>query len=459
MRRSLLTACLFLLAAAPAQAGTLRAGVGRADITPRTGYYMMGWVRSDAVLHGQSTRLFARAIVLQEGAKKVALVAMDVNAISGGVVAQAAEELKSRGFDQSNILVSASHTHAAPSGWYAFSTYNTVFMTVNSPTDYNVAGTLDPQLYSFMVRQLVAAITRADDNVGPARAGWGATKLLGLTQNRSLEAHLADHGIDVTRGQGTVDMDPLGYPDTIDPDVEVLRVDKRIRGRYRPVGIWSTFANHGTVNKFQFDVMNADHHGSATRDVEAALRRTGRVPSSQDVVNVYGNTHEGDQAAGLEHGGPAYADYVGRVEAQHFLTAWQQAGRAMSAAPALDERWTRVCFCGPETSEGKSDSTAVFGLAEFTGSEEGRGPLYDVTGVPFEGRGSPAEDPTQGHKLQVIRESDGSVPKAVPLMALRVGDRLIVSIPGEMTVGMGRRGRAAGLAAAGGERGGRGRGG
>src|SRR5207244_2502915 len=46
-------------------------------------------------------------------------------------------------------------------------------------------------------------------------------------------------------------------------------------------------------------------------------------------------------------------------------------------------------------------------------------------------------------------ESGGSVPTAVPLMALRVGDRLIVSIPGEMTVGMGRRVRAAVVAAAG----------
>src|SRR3954447_15226146 len=111
---------------------------------------MMVWVRSDAVLHGQHTRLFARAIVLQEGTKKVALVGMDVNAISGAIVAQAAEELKARGFSQENILVSASHTHAAPTGWYAFSTYNTVFMTLNSPTDYNVTGSLDPRLYSFM---------------------------------------------------------------------------------------------------------------------------------------------------------------------------------------------------------------------------------------------------------------------------------------------------------------------
>jgi neutral ceramidase len=440
VRRLLLTSLLLLTAAAPAQAGTLRAGVGRADITPRTGYYMMGWVRSDAVLRGQHTRLFARAIVLERDGRKVALVSMDVNGISGGVVTEAARQLAGRGFSEQNILVSASHTHAAPTGWYAFTTYDTVFMTVNSPTDFDVAGTLDPQLYAFMVRQLVTAIRRADDDRGPARAGWGSSRLLGLTQNRSLEAHLADHGLLLEPGQGNAGMDPLGYAHTIDPDVEVLRVDRKLGRRYRPIGIWSTFANHGTVNKFQFDVMNADHHGSATRVTEDTLRAAGHVPAGQDVVDVYGNTDEGDQSAGLFKGGPAYADHVGRVEADHFVSAWREAGRAMSATPALDLRWTRVCFCG---------RTAVFGQAEFTGSEEGRGPLYDVTHQSFEGSTSPVDDPEQGMKRQVVRQSDGAVPKAVPLLAVRVADRMIVSVPGEMTAGMGERVRDAVVAASG----------
>src|SRR5207249_7429641 len=38
-----------------------------------------------------------------------------------------------------------------------------------------------------------------------------------------------------------------------------------------------------------------------------------------------------------------------------------------------------------------------------------------------------------------------SVPKAVPLMAARIDDALIVSVPGEMTVGMGSRVRSAAL--------------
>ena len=50
---------------AAAAAPPLRAGVGRADITPPTGYYMQGWVRSDAKTTGEHTRLWARVIVLK----------------------------------------------------------------------------------------------------------------------------------------------------------------------------------------------------------------------------------------------------------------------------------------------------------------------------------------------------------------------------------------------------------
>ena len=75
---------------------------------------------------------------------------------------------------------------------------------------------------------------------------------------------------------------------------------------------------------------------------EAGRRRLKGVPASQEVVNVYGNTDEGDQSAGLTRSGPADADMVGRVEARAMLSAWRAAGRAMSTTPAIEERWTRV---------------------------------------------------------------------------------------------------------------------
>ncbi|MCW2709799.1 MAG: hypothetical protein JWM22_3641 [Frankiales bacterium] len=429
-------------AASPSQ---LQVGVGRADITSPTGYYMQGWVRSDAVLRGVNTRIEARAIVLKRGSQKLALVAEDLNGIAGGVVKAAALRLANRGFNESNIIVSASHTHAAPSGYYPYNTYNTVFMTPSTLTQQNVTGALDPQLYSFEVRQLVLAIQRADDDLAPGKVGWATTTLLGLTANRSLEAHLRDYGIVKGYGQGKVSDDPKGYADTIDPEVQVMRVDKDGVG---PVGIWSTFADHGTVNKYQFGFYNADHHGAATRLVEQRIRQLGHTPASQDIVNAYGNTDEGDQSAGLTRSGPAAADYVGRVEADAMMKAWEQAGKHLTSSPTLATRWTRMCFCGQETAGGPVSKTATPGLPLFTGSEEGRGPLYDITKVPFEGVSSPTTDPldpAQGDKVVVPTGmfSPGSTPPAVPLTVAQVGDHLIATIPGEMTVDMGRRVRGA----------------
>jgi hypothetical protein len=446
-RLALLAVPLVALLAAPhaASAGTLTAGAGRADATPPTGYFGMGYVRGDMILRGQHTRLFFRALVLERDGRKLALVSADLGSIAGGMVVEAAERLKDRGFSEGNIVVSASHTHSAPTGYFNFSTYNTVFMTAETPTDQNVAGERDPQLYAFMVRQLTEAIRRADDDRAPAAAAWSSRQLPGVTKNRSIEAHLHNHGIVRALGEGRAEEDPLGVIHTIDPDVHVLRVDK-VRGRRRiPIGMWSTFANHGTVNPHTFTVYNADHHGSATRVAEQRMRRLGRVPRGQEVVNAFGNGDEGDMSSALDRRGPAWADEVGRREADAMVDAWREAGRSLSREPALDVRWTRVCFCGQETEGGEVDDEAVVGLPLFTGSEEGRGPLHDKTGVPFEDRRSPAPDPHQGYKVQVVRGTD--VPQAVPLLVARIGDRVMGSIPGEMTIGMGQRVKEALLAA------------
>jgi hypothetical protein len=514
-------ASTLLRGAPPAQADTLRAGVARADITPPTGYYFMGWVRSDGVGNGVHTRLYARAIVLKLGARKLALVSEDLNGIPGGVLKAAADADHDIGFSERNVLDSASHTHAGPSQFYNFGSYDTVFMTDSTPTRQNVSGALDPQLYAFEVHQLALAIRHADDDLGPARVGWGATRLTGLTQNRSLEAHLANYGIIEPFGTGTPSQDPGGADHTIDPAVDVLRVDKLLtvparpaarrrpcpprrkrrpaargrRGRaraatararpkarprrrcararkrrrprrprrpaarrpsapttarrYVPVAMWSQFADHGTVNKYTFGYYNADHHGAAIRVTEAALRRAGGAPATEDVVNAYGNSDEGDMTAGIAHSGPADADWVGRQEASAMLAAWRQAGTSMTDRPQLDERWTRTCFCGQLVTGGAVDSQPVFGVPQLTGSEEGRGPLYDNTHVPFEGVTSPTEDPVQGDKVPTARPPALNVPRAAPMMVLRVGDRLVVSVPGEMTVGMGERVRAAVLSASG----------
>ncbi|MCW3040332.1 MAG: hypothetical protein JWM31_2237, partial [Solirubrobacterales bacterium] len=435
--------------------GALRAGAGQADITPpQTGYFLGGWTRADRLALGQSTRLYANALVLQRGTRKVALVAAELFAVPAGFQEDVARRVADLGYDRTSILLAASHTHSAPGGYANNPTYNTAApspQTIQNPQSF--VEFFDPkppdrQLYTFLVDQTAAAIRRADADRAPAAAGWAQTRLTGLTQNRSIEAHLADHGIHVATGTGTAAMDPLGVDDTIDPEVDVLRVDKLVRSTahptrpvHVPIGAYSNFADHGTVVKSQTQVYSGDHHASAWRVfVDRVRRATPSLPRRQTVVNVYPNGAEGDQTAGLTHTGISGALKVGSVEAAKMFEAWQQAGKHLSRTPALDVRWTRACFCGRQTATGQVDSKGVEGLGFLTGSEEGRGPLYDLTHVSFEGRTSPVPDPVQGDKVQI---PVGSPPAAVPVSLVRIGDGVLAAVPGEPTKQVGVRIRAA----------------
>ena len=451
----LATLCALALSAASAQAASgpkLRAGVGRADITPPTGYPLGGFVRADRTGNGVHTRLYATAMVLKRGPQRVALVSIDLFAVPGGMAKEAA---KRAGFGESEVLMSASHTHGGPSGFANFTTYNTVAPspeTIGDPTtfsDFFTGLPTDVQLYSFLVRRIASAIREARRDLAPAAAGWGRARRTAITRNRSVEAHLAEHGLTLDRGQGDAQMDPRGPLHTIDPAIDVLRVDhvKRRPGRVKRVALggWSMFANHGTVNPSTYEVYHQDHHGPANRTFEALVRKRGHVPRGRLVVNVYGNGNAGDQSAGLDGQGPEVADRVGRTEGRAMFAAWRSAGKRLSRRPDLDLRWTRVCFCGQQTSAGEAVADdPLIGVPFLTGSEEERGPLFDITGVPFEGLRSPTGFESQGHKIGAPGAvNENSAPDAVPLMVIRVGDRAIATMPGEPTVEVGRRvGRA-----------------
>jgi hypothetical protein len=453
-----LLACAAALAApALAQAAPppISAGVGRADITPPTGYALGGWTRADRIGTGVQSRLSASAVVLKSGHRKVALVSVDLFMSPGGLIADAARTA-GHGFSQRNVLVGATHTHSGPSRFANFSTLNTLAPSIETVTDpityysFFDPGPPDPQLYTFLVKRIAVALERANRNVGPAAVAWGTKDLLGVTDNRSLEAHLADHGIIEDPGQGSVDQDPDGYRHTIDPAVSVLRVDRvEPDGSRVPLGAFSTFADHGTVNSADYQVYTQDHFGPAIRYFEARMRRAGDVPKREPVLNIFANSDEGDQTAGFDGRGPIAAERVGRAEGKAMFSAWLRAGRELSETPKVALRWTRTCFCGQQTSDGRVADSPVAGIPFLTGSEENRGPLFDVTHVSFEGMRSPttAYGEAQGHKEGIVLSTD-SYPSAVPLFVLRVADRLLITEPGEASVETGRRTRAAVMAAA-----------
>lgn len=446
----------FAGSASAAPVAKLRAGAGQADITPpQTGYPFGGWIRADRVARGQSTRLFANTLVLERGSKKIALVAVELFAFSAGVQEDVARKVADLGFDKTTVLLAASHTHSGPTGFDPNPRNNTVAPSINTITDpLSFVRLLDPkpadrQLYTFLVNQIAQSIRRADGDRAPAEAAWGHSELIGVTQNRSIESHLAVHGIHVPFGKGSPAMDPDGPVHTIDPGVDVLRVDKVVRRADRlrrvPIGAYSNFADHGTVVHSETEAYSGDHHATAWREFVDRVRKASDVPRRQTVVNVYPNGAEGDQTAGIVNVGPAAAVRVGAQEARAMFGAWRDAGTRLSRTPELDVRWTRTCFCGRSTATGPVDSEGRVGVPFATGSEEGRGPLYDQTKTPLEGYRSPVDDPVQGDKIDT--HASGAPPPAVPVSVWRVGDGVLAGVPGEPTKEVGVRIRSAVLGA------------
>ena len=110
----------------PAQAADLRVGAGRASVTPAASDFP--YLPSQAVslntgpgersFVGVHDEIYARALVADDGAKRVALVVLEVTAVPAAddIVKAIAQQL---GVPTSNVMVAATHTHSVPLFSYA----------------------------------------------------------------------------------------------------------------------------------------------------------------------------------------------------------------------------------------------------------------------------------------------------------------------------------------------------
>ena len=161
--RALLIALLFT---APAYAG-LKAGTATIDVTPEKFPVLVNGMFTERVATAALDRLHARALVLDDGSTRLAIVVVD-SCMMPREFLDKAKDLASKpsGIVVENMCISATHTHSAPA----------------------VMGCLgcdaDPVYPAFLQAQIVRAITQAAKNLVPAKAGWAVTHAPNHTFNR-----------------------------------------------------------------------------------------------------------------------------------------------------------------------------------------------------------------------------------------------------------------------------------
>ena len=93
----------------------LSAGTAHAIINPPTGTDLCGYAGRIPGCTGVHDDLHAKALILDDGRTRAAIVSLDLVGLSGAQVARIRNDASARtGIPGANILVGCSHTHAGP---------------------------------------------------------------------------------------------------------------------------------------------------------------------------------------------------------------------------------------------------------------------------------------------------------------------------------------------------------
>jgi hypothetical protein len=160
-RRLLALALLGLAAPAPAPAAGLQVGFGTADVTPKLGdrpVYLAGFGQNRKAT-GVHDRLWARAVVLRDGEKKIALASVDLVGFFHPNVLNVRKGLPGFAY----VLVSSTHNHEGPDS-----------LGLWGPS--MVQSGVDPEYMAAVEKQIVNAVKDADAACNPARARIGTAK-------------------------------------------------------------------------------------------------------------------------------------------------------------------------------------------------------------------------------------------------------------------------------------------
>jgi hypothetical protein len=143
-----------------AGSSSLRAGAAAADITPTQFPVVVNGMFQERTADRAHDRLEARALVMDDGRTKLAIVVVDSLMMPRALLDRVKERAsRTTGIPSDRMLIAATHTHSAPS----------VMGCLGSG--------VDPNYPPFLEAKIVEAIERAAAALGPARASWNVTVL------------------------------------------------------------------------------------------------------------------------------------------------------------------------------------------------------------------------------------------------------------------------------------------
>ena len=168
---------------------------------------MAGFAARKGVCSGVHDDLFARALIIDNGALAVAMVSVDVLALASEFVDRVRQAIARRApIEAGRIMIASTHTHAAP---------------VTISTFFNPDESVDPQYMERLAKAIQDAVASAWEHRFDARIGVGSGRVTGIGVNRR---------------------NPTGGP--VDEEIGIVKIAD-LSGRTR--GVLVNYACHPTV--------------------------------------------------------------------------------------------------------------------------------------------------------------------------------------------------------------------
>jgi hypothetical protein len=203
---SILSALMIL--AQTAVAADLKAGVGTVKITPPQGAPMAGYYYNRAA-DGVHDDLWAKALVMESGGTRAALVTCDIAMLPRPFIEEARRLIALEpGIPAENVMISATHTHTGP-------------VLLSAGSRYNLDGEMlriARQYAADLPKKIAESVRLAAASLQPARVAGGRGREDTLTFNRRLLMKDGSFGWN----PGKLNPDIVRPAGPIDPDVPVV---------------------------------------------------------------------------------------------------------------------------------------------------------------------------------------------------------------------------------------------
>jgi hypothetical protein len=237
-----------------------RAGAAKVNITPLMDVPLDGAIMQIGPAKKVHDELYARCLVFDDGSQKIGFAIVDNTMISADIIDHAKQLIERyTGILPERVLISATHSHSTPRGLTGL-----------------IPGSVEHQKYlDYLAVRISEGIRRANDNLVPARIGWGSSNNPNHVFNRRW---FIKDGIELENPFGGTDDRILMNPKReyvnkpagpVDPEIFVLAVQ---HADGHPLALLANYGLH-YVGGVPGGTISADYYGAFSDKVAYFLNQ------------------------------------------------------------------------------------------------------------------------------------------------------------------------------------------